>query len=147
MADDLYDRDFYLWTKAQAEALRKRSANELDYDLLAEEIEDMGKRDFRECASRVRVILEHLWKLSASTQPEPRGGWKATILTQRAELEDALTPTIRAMVKERLEKLHADALKAATAAFETEEPSAPSLSTSLRWSLAQVLGEEDDPLR
>ncbi len=84
----------------------------------------MGKRDFRECASRIRVILEHLWKLSAYANALPRGGWKSTILTQRADLEDALTPSLRTMVEDRLEKLHADALKLAAAAFEANEPAA-----------------------
>ena len=34
MADDLYDQDFYLLTRAQAEALRTRNlgANALNYD-------------------------------------------------------------------------------------------------------------------
>ena len=34
-----YDTDLYEWTKEQADALRRRAANELDWDNLAEEIE------------------------------------------------------------------------------------------------------------
>jgi hypothetical protein len=40
----LYDEDFYAWTQQQAELLRRgpAAANRLDYDLIAEEIEDLG---------------------------------------------------------------------------------------------------------
>lgn len=146
MADDLYDLDFYLWTRTQAEALRARSTNALDYDLLAEEIEDMGKRDLRECASRVRQILIHLWKLAATRREEPKGHWKAEVLVQRNDLADALTPSLRGLVEQAVEKLHLDAVKAASRAFETEEPTALPLDPALRWTLAQVLGEDNDPL-
>ena len=68
MADDLYDQDFFLWTQAQAEALRAqgRGSNLLDYENLAEEIEALGRSDKREAATRVFRILEHLFKLTSS---------------------------------------------------------------------------------
>ena len=37
-----YDVDVNEWTKEQADALRRRAANELDWDNLAEEIEFLG---------------------------------------------------------------------------------------------------------
>lgn len=83
MADDasatLYDTDFYLWTQAQAAALRARAGSDktLDYDRLAEEIEDLGKSDYRAVTSAVRLILEHLYKLHATRRREPVGHWIA----------------------------------------------------------------------
>ena len=38
-----YESDLYEWTKAQADALRRRASNELDWDNLAEEIETLGR--------------------------------------------------------------------------------------------------------
>jgi len=148
---DLYERDFYLWTQRQAEALRAEAkrrpgSNEVDWDHVAEEIEDMGGRDVRECFSRVRTILENLYKLAWTARGEPVGGWRTTVLTQRQDLQDALTATIRAKVDDELERLHLGAIARATSAFETEEPAAPR-DVSVRWTLAQILGEEDDPLR
>ena len=35
---DLYDTDILLWSEQQAELLRRRAANALDWDNLAEEI-------------------------------------------------------------------------------------------------------------
>ena len=50
----LYDDDFYAWTQQQAELLRRgpAAANRLDYDLIAEEIEDLGER-----AARLPIAL------------------------------------------------------------------------------------------
>jgi hypothetical protein len=42
-----YDRDFYAWTLAQAEALRAKDWQTLDMEHLAEEIEALGKSDRR----------------------------------------------------------------------------------------------------
>jgi hypothetical protein len=42
-----YDRDFYAWTVAQAEALRAKDWQALDLQHLAEEIEALGKSDRR----------------------------------------------------------------------------------------------------
>ncbi|HAH11687.1 MAG TPA: DUF29 domain-containing protein, partial [Alphaproteobacteria bacterium] len=38
----LHDTDFYSWTQSQLDALRRRSANELDWDGLAEEMAALG---------------------------------------------------------------------------------------------------------
>ena len=87
-----------------------------------------------------------MMKLAAARQEEPKGGWRVTVLTQRSDLAPALTATIRAMVEADLDRLHADARKIATTSFAANEPGALPLDASLRWSLAQVLGEENDPL-
>jgi hypothetical protein len=39
----VYAEDYLGWTQAQADALRRRSANELDWNNLLEEIEGLGK--------------------------------------------------------------------------------------------------------
>ncbi|MBL8548948.1 MAG: DUF29 domain-containing protein [Hyphomonadaceae bacterium] len=148
---DLYETDFYLWTQAQAEAIRAHgqaapTANPpIDWDRVAEEIEDMGKSERREARSRTIVILQHLFKLAWSKRPEPRGGWEETIVTQRDDLKSTLTPTIRKSVEIELESLHLVAADAASRAFAADEPSAPR-DVSLRWTLPQILGEENDPI-
>lgn len=149
--DDLYERDFYLWTQAQAEALRAEAqrraggSNAVDWARVAEEIEDMGARDLRECLSRVAVILEHLFKLAWSHRSEPRGGWRATIRIQRRELLEVMTATLRPKTAAALERLHASAAEAASDAFDTDETGVPK-DLSLRWTFEQILGEADDPL-
>ena len=40
---DLYEDDILLWSEHQAEALRRRAANEIDWENVAEEIEAVGR--------------------------------------------------------------------------------------------------------
>lgn len=151
MADDaattLYNADFYLWTQAQAAALRARAGadNQLDYDHLAEEIEDLGKSDYRAVASAVRLILEHLYKLHATQRQEPLGHWAGEIETFRLEIGQRLTATLERLVRADLERLHEQAAKVAARKFAFAEPEA-AIDPSLRWTWEEILGETDDPL-
>ncbi len=80
-----YDHDVVAWADEQAGLLRARRFELLDIDHLAEEIEDVGKSEQRELASRMAVLLAHLlkWQL----QPERRGAsWQTTIRVQRNAL-------------------------------------------------------------
>jgi len=49
-----YEADFFAWTRAQADLLRRGQLDRLDLAHLAQEIEDMGKRDRRELRSHAR---------------------------------------------------------------------------------------------
>jgi len=43
----VYNTDYYLWTQKQAEALRQRQLEEIDWLNLIEEIEGLGKSERR----------------------------------------------------------------------------------------------------
>ena len=75
---DLYDKDTYTWALQQADALRRRSANEVDWENVAEEIESVGKTEARELENRYIVLLTHLLKWLY--QPGMRSrSWEASI--------------------------------------------------------------------
>ena len=93
---DLYDQDFFAWTQRSAELLRQGRFAEVDAEHLAEEVEDLGKRDLRELNSRTQVLLMHLLKWK--TQPAMRStSWAGTIRTQRREIASLLrqSPSLR----------------------------------------------------
>lgn len=95
-----YDRDVLLWSREQARLLRSRRYSELDIEHLADEIEDVGKSEKRELASRMAVLLAHLVKWSS--QPTKRtNSWRATIDDQRKRIELALeeTPSLKAVMR------------------------------------------------
>jgi len=50
-ATHLYDEDFFVWTQHNPELLRSGQFDHADIEHIAEEIEDMGKRDKREVFS------------------------------------------------------------------------------------------------
>jgi hypothetical protein len=82
----LYDRDFLEWTRRTSELLRRGCFVEADIEHVADEIEDMGKRDQREVRSYLVRLLLHLLKWQA--QPEKRSdSWLDSIGQSRVELD------------------------------------------------------------
>lgn len=118
----LYDRDFYEWTVRNAELLRRGCIHEADFENLAEEIEDLGRRDKREVMSRMAVLLMHLLKWSM--QPQKRytesgsSSWLMTINGQRYELMEIFeqSPSLQRRAEEGLPKAYRRAVKDASAA-------------------------------
>jgi hypothetical protein len=105
----LYEEDFVRWAETQARALRdaaRSGANlPLDWENLAEEVEDLGKTRRRELNSLVTTIIEHLLKLRSSSADEPRRGWGETIIHARDLTGDLLdeNPSLRRCVPEAVE--------------------------------------------
>ena len=80
-----YEKDINAWANEQARLLRAGRFDLLDIEHIAGEIEDVGKSEQRELASRVAVLLAHLLKWQY--QPERRGAsWEKTIRAQRKEI-------------------------------------------------------------
>ena len=59
----LYDRDFYSWSRQQAEALRLRDFHAIDWDNLIEEIEDLGKAARSNWEAFCSRVIEHMLKI------------------------------------------------------------------------------------
>ncbi len=85
----LYDRDFFAWSREQAELLRAGKLEQADIEHIAEEIDSMGRTEKRELISRLSVLLLHLLKWRY--QSEKRGpSWEASIRVQRNRLAEHL---------------------------------------------------------
>ena len=93
MADTqtLYDEDFVAWTEQQAQALRSAalgSTNQrLDWENLAEEIEDLGRSVRHELRGQLTRIQRHLIKHGHSPAKYPRRGWRESVREARSEIE------------------------------------------------------------
>jgi hypothetical protein len=83
---DLYEADFYAWTQAQAQKLRDHSANAIDWDNLAEEIESVGRSEKREIRSRLEKVLMHLlkWEFQSAKRTQ---SWISTLSEQRRQIQ------------------------------------------------------------
>ncbi len=115
-----YETDVVAWSREQAALLRAGRLTSLDIQHIADEIEDVGKSEQRELASRLAVLLTHLLKWAH--QPDRRGkSWAFTIREQRRALALHLDrmPSLRATMREPqwFEAVWADTL--AKAAEET----------------------------
>lgn len=146
----LYDEDFVRWTEVQAAALRdaaRAGANlPLDWENLAEEVEDLGKSLRRELSSRIATIMEHLMKLECSPATDPRHGWAATVLRERDEigrlLQDA--PSLRREIAGMVAAEAPRAAKRVAYDLRSRGETAPALLAKLAeapYAEQQVLGD------
>ena len=113
---ELYSKDFYGWLVEQAEALRVRSANKIDWENLLEEVEGLARSERRELGSRLAVLIQHLLKWRF--QPERRSrSWLVTIKEQRAKVVDILeeSPSLQQHLPEIIDKAYRTGLADAIA--------------------------------
>lgn len=90
MNANMYESDFFGWTRQQADLLKAGKWADLDTEHLIEEIEAMGRRERRELTQRFEVLLTHLLKWRY--QPEFRGrSWRLTVIEQRRRISKLLT--------------------------------------------------------
>jgi len=136
----LYESDFYGWTLQQAEALRSRDMNELDFENLLEEMEAMGRSEKRGLKNRLVILLMHLLKWQY--QPEHQGkSWKLTIRNQREEVLELLeeNPSLKPHIDSILENAWKKALR------ETEKETKivrSTFPTQCPWSFEQIMDDD-----
>lgn len=146
--DELYEADFYAWTRDQAAALRRlageRWSSPLDLGHLADEVEGAGKADRDAVRGRLRRIIEHCLKLEHSPAPEPRLGWKIAIDEARDEIGDRLTATIRLDLEEEFSRLYGRTLEKVRKelAGRRETEAAKSLPAENPYTLDDLLTDE-----
>jgi len=115
----LYETDTVAWSEHQAAALRAAarggSNRLLDWDNLAEEIEELGNLLRRRLRSQIARIIQHHVKLGYSPAIDPRKGWRRTIRLARLDIDRILeeSPSLRREIRRLIEKEPAGAVKLA----------------------------------
>lgn len=125
---ELYEQDFFEWTVRNAELLRAGRTTEADLKHIAEEIEDMGKRERRELLQRFSILIAHLLKWQV--QPERRSrSWELTIRVQRKDVTKLLSemPSLRHYITKNLPDAYEKAV--VDAMTETNHPESDFPST------------------
>ena len=133
-----YETDLYEWTKAQADALRRRAANELDWENLAEEIETLGRSDRHQIESRLENLILHLLKWRY--QPEQQcGSWRGSIFEARHRLEALLaeSASLRSHPAGYLQKAYAYARRRAL-----DETGLLRLPDDCPWTIDEILSRD-----
>ncbi|KAG0190439.1 hypothetical protein DFQ28_002011 [Apophysomyces sp. BC1034] len=134
-----YEKDVVAWANEQAALLRAGTLSALDIEHIAEEIEDVGKSEQRELASRMAALLSHLLKWRY--QPALRSmSWRAALKTQRERIEIRLrkTPSLKPMLTDPdwIADMWADARDSATKETGIEYALFPE---ACPWSMEQAL--------
>jgi hypothetical protein len=81
-----YDDDFYAWTQTQARNIRDFKWDDVDWEHVAEEIEDLGQAIENAIESHMERLLLHLLKYRYDPAQRPRRGWRLTIRHARREI-------------------------------------------------------------
>lgn len=143
MSHTRYETDVVAWANEQAALLRSGKLSEIDVEKIAEEIEDVGKSEQRELASRMMVLIAHLlkWKY----QPERRGtNWERTIKAQRKEVLYSLkeSPSLKSKLGDAdwLDVVWSKAI-----ALATTETGLDVYPENGIWDIQQVLSHEFYP--
>jgi hypothetical protein len=87
--EQLYQEDYSLWIEQTTQQLREQNADSLDWQHLAEEIEDLGKELKHKVDSYLKQLLIHLLLYQYWTEEKERCGigWRIEINNFRDELE------------------------------------------------------------
>lgn len=136
-----YETDVVAWANEQAAHIRAGRFDQLDLLHIAEEIEDVGKSEQRELASRMSVLLMHLLKWQF--QPKKRtNSWTATVKTQRRLLVRRLkkTPSLSPMLNDQewIDEMWLDATTAAEKEIGIDQGTFPEICP---WAMADVLAD------
>jgi hypothetical protein len=132
---ELYEADIAAWAEQQADALRRRAANEVDWENVAEEIESLARSDRREIRNRLAVICEHLLKWAY--QPEHRSGsWRGSVVEARDQIVRLVqeSPSLRDHPAAVLAEAYPSGRRKAEA-----ETGLVGLPESCPWTIDQVL--------
>jgi hypothetical protein len=106
----LYETDTAAWSEQQAAALRgvaRGGSNQpLDWENLAEEIEDSAESLRRRLRGQIARIIQHQVKLEYSPAIHPRNGWRRTIRLARLDIDRILedSPSLKREIPRLIEK-------------------------------------------
>lgn len=145
---ELYEQDFFAWTRHQARELKRLKAlhlnTELDLDHLVEEVRDLGSDQRDACRSQVERILEHFLKLRCSPAEGPRAGWKRSVVEARSALDKKLSTSLKNDLRRQLPRLFVHARRAAVLGLEEhgEFAAAKRLPDACPFTLDEVLRDD-----
>jgi hypothetical protein len=146
----LYEEDTVAWAENQAAALRSaargRSNQALDWENLAEEIEDLGKSLRVALRSQITRIIHHLIKIEFSPAIDPQAGWRASVREARTEIQTLLedSPSLQRDVNRYVNSQLPRAIKLAMGDLEDHgEIKQPTLTLirAVGYTQDQILGD------
>lgn len=139
-----YDSDVLAWANEQADLIRARQFDQLDWEHIAEEIEDVGKSERRELAHRMALLIAHLLKWQY--QPERQcNSWRRTIREQRRAIALRLkkVPSLKSQLADPdwQEAIWADAVTIAIG-----ETGLAGFPDNIPWKMDEILANDWQPL-
>ncbi len=107
---DIYETDFYQWTIEQAQALKERNFENLDWENIIEEIESLGRSDYQAVVSLFTRILQHRLKIDFANKPEYNNHWQKEIKAFSNTLKRRYSPSMKPKLKAEWQGIYSDAI-------------------------------------
>ncbi|WP_257291510.1 DUF29 domain-containing protein [Endozoicomonas sp. ONNA1] len=146
MKNNLYDSDYYSWAYQQAQLIREGKFNKLDIENLIEEIEDMGRSQYRALKSALRELQLHLlkWQMQSAKVDDLHDmerwyiSWLDSIAKQRRRVVEELdeNPGLKNKLDEILTTAYQQACKAAATDMKCRIKDFP---TECPWTFEQIM--------
>lgn len=135
----LYEKDFSAWSLDQADHLRKKEFNMIDFDHLIEEIETLGISDQRALKSHIANVLTHLLKKKYQPQSCTKS-WTDSIDAARDEVKFILNknPSFKRLVAEFLPLAYK---LARVQAFKETGLETDTFPRECSWTIEEILGD------
>jgi Domain of unknown function DUF29 len=111
MSDRLYDRDILSWSEHQADLLRRiargERVNDVDWEHVVEEIEDVGLSELHAVESHLDLILVYLLNIHGWPDSPSVQYWRAELGSFQKNASRRFSPSMRQRLD--LTKLYSDA--------------------------------------
>jgi hypothetical protein len=117
---NLYENDIMLWSEQQADALRRRAANEIDWENVAEEVESVGREQLHTVESLLVQALRHMLKAEAWPLHRDAPSWRADAIDFRAQVRARFAPSMRQRID--ADRLYRRAVRALPEMIDGQAP-------------------------
>jgi hypothetical protein len=102
MPDGLYERDILAWSHHQADLLRRLArgerVNDVDWQHVVEEIEDVGLSQLNAVRSYLRLMLVHLLKVQGWPESPAADRWRQEVMSLQSDAEQRFAPSMRQLI-------------------------------------------------
>lgn len=133
---ELYNRDFNLWVEETLKAIKNRDFENMDWDNLLDEIDDMGKSEKRSLESYLQRLIEHILKLRYWESEKERNSkrWQSEIINFRNLIKRLLkrNPSFNRYMDNVYQELFQDAIARLKIEFEIPSDSFVELEAILK---------------
>jgi DNA-binding protein len=138
-----HETDAYGWAVHTAQLLRDKKMNEVDFDGIVEELEEMGISNKHALTSRLTLIISHLLKWQF--QPNMRSrSWTYTIEEQRKRAKIYINdnPSLKSKLDDIMIKAYDVAISKAASETSLDKKNFP---TQCPYTFEQIMNDEFYP--
>ncbi|MBS9383441.1 MAG: DUF29 domain-containing protein [Dolichospermum sp. BR01] len=151
MNNQLYEQDFNVWRETIIKKIKQQDFNDIDWEHLLLELEDMGKSEKRSFVSNLTILIAHLLKLTVQADaPEMmKGSWYSSVTEHRFRVKKDLeeNPSFENYLHEVIFIAYADARKLAikeskNAKLGVRKPEETEYPLDFPFTIEQLLDED-----